>query len=363
MLARLASRSVLLAASLAVMEVHEASGAPDATVIMVASRELEEESDLLAAAVEGQMSDLDVTFRLEWVDRLDPELPSQVAMASALAEQSDAVAVFWSDLRVPDQVFIYIAEPGGGRILARSVKSEGGGDPVKVEAIAVIVRYAVKAMLEGGQIGVEPGQPPPEAPATSPEDEGPTSEPEPAGAPRPGPAGWLEASVAYSLALYSGERKVVHGATVAVSARIRCWLRAFVGYRILESLRFGSASSVMNLELHPILIGLAARWSARTFRLEGGVGLVLDRVRWKVTPLRADLHPTSPTGAWHVGLSPGILAGWEPTPYATLFVSVELDVWLNERSYVVRTASGRETLADPWVVRPVIRAGVSFTFI
>jgi len=330
------------------------------TVVMIASKSNEEESASLAAAVESQLSDLPVELHIEWVDDLEPELPSQVAAAGKLVENVDAVAVFWSDLATPDQVFLYIAEPGGGRILVRNVKSEGSGSDVQVEAIAVIVRSAVKSMIEGGVIGVGP----PEAAAPAPTPEPPeVAPPAPEARAAPAPGGWVEVSIAYGLVPFSKEQKVLNGAFLAVGVRIHEWLGAYAGYRIEQAMRLETGSVVMDLRLHPVELGLSAGWDLGRFRLRAGLGLILDRVTWDAVPISPLVHPTSPTAALHVGISPSFSFGWRPRPFALLFVAVALDVMIWEKGYVVHTPEGRETITDPWRVRPAIQAGVSFSFI
>jgi len=260
-----------------------------------------------------------------------------------MAENTDAVAVFWSDLSLPDQVFIYIAEPGGGRILVRSVESEGEEKEGRTEAMAVIVRYAVKAMLEGGEIGVHSPPPPAEKKAVK-------------------PSGWVDVAVSYGLSMYSGEQPVLHGARVAASVRVFRWVRVFIGYRIEASMDFESESVAMNLKPHPMEAGFSLRIDRKHWKLDGGAALIVDRLTWSMTAKREGIGFVTPYGRWLAAVSPYVSIGWSPTSFSTLFFSVAADIYFNERDYVAETVGGTEKVAAPWRVRPYFQLGALFSF-
>lgn len=323
-----------------------ASAGDEPEVILIASHETEEASASMADAVGGQLSDLPVTFRVEWVDGFEPLMASQVDEARALAKHSDAVAVIWSDLSDPSQVFIYIAEPHGERILVRSVEPEGEVMPMLVEALAVIVRYAVEAMIEGGEIGIKPP---------------PVVKKELIEKPSHGPAR-LGVAVSYALSLYGPDQPLLHGARVALEVGIYRWLRGYIGYRIQPSMRFGDHLLSMTMNTHPMEIGIGMRIEKGQFRFEGGAGVVLDRLTWTVTPRDASIVATPPSARWLLGVSPYVSVGWAPRWFASMYFAVSLDIYGNEKRYVVASDVESWTVVAPWVVRPLFQLGGSFSF-
>jgi hypothetical protein len=147
------------------------------------------------ARVRGQTSDLPVDLIEAPAASLEPTLDQQVAAAEALARARHARAVFWLG---PDQVLAYIGSAPGSAAPPRLLTRQGWTGPAPapapspspssadLEAAALIARSALKAVLEGHEVG-EPRPPPPPPPIATP--------PPPATAPPPAPPrpveGWI----------------------------------------------------------------------------------------------------------------------------------------------------------------------------
>jgi hypothetical protein len=74
-------------------------------------------------------------------------------VAKEAAARLGALTVFWLDTSLGEQLFLYIAEPGGGRVLVRTV--EAADETERLESMALIVRSTVEALLAGGHLGIE----------------------------------------------------------------------------------------------------------------------------------------------------------------------------------------------------------------
>ncbi len=134
-------------------------------------RTLRADDARMRIAVWGQQTDVDRAFveRVRGqtvelpVELLDvtrpvpgPNLDTQVQQADALSRIHRARGVIW---RAHDQVFLFLATPAPSRLLARRVGTRGPGyshvtPSADLEAGALVVRTALRAVLEGTTVGV-----------------------------------------------------------------------------------------------------------------------------------------------------------------------------------------------------------------
>lgn len=150
----------------------------------------------LAERIRGQLSDLPVEI-IESRERSKEEtsLGAQIDAADRLGRLHKAGAVVWFTAlppRAPNGgVLVLVAAPDGGRVLVRRVEatpasddgtpSTGELDSATLEAAALIVRTALRALAEGAVIGLErkdvaPTPPaPPLAPSARPPERSATS--------------------------------------------------------------------------------------------------------------------------------------------------------------------------------------------
>jgi hypothetical protein len=314
-----------------------------ARVVMIAPTGDRELNQRAAEAVAAQLGDLLVTFELEWVDEMPPEMRAQVDRAREVTARRRATAVFWLDLTQPEQLFLYIDEPEGGRILVRSISSEGEGVESTLETAAVIIRGAVKSILAGVQVGVE-------APPEQPEE-------------RPGPTGELDVFLSYALMLYSSEELLLHGARIGLSARLAAWARIYLAYRLQLPLEIETAYVGLDVSPHPMEIGLAGRFHLGDWYIEAGAGLVVDVVTIDVTALEDDVMARSVDHRWLFGAVPSLAVGRNLGRIASIYLAVSADVLFNEHWYAVDTPEGTQTVLRPWNVRPLFRLGAMFTLL
>ena len=190
---------------------------------MIASKAEAKESEKAIRSIRAQLSDLDIDFQVVWIQNHSGYFRDQTNLSERLSEQHNATIVFWSDLSIKDQVFLYLSEPGGGRILVRSIPFENDEQGDRFDVISLIVRSVVEAISKGGQIGVSspaPSAPVPSAPVPS--------APPPslkAADTRDSQGGSTTSkrfsiSAAYGLTLYSETKLFIHGVRLASAARV-----------------------------------------------------------------------------------------------------------------------------------------------
>lgn len=147
---------------------------------------------LLLERVRGQTNDLDVTLLTDSETPLEGSLGSQLEGARALASTYHARVVVWF-VRDERALTVFVSEPAAGRVLVRRLErpSEQLAYSAQHEAAALVVRSAMRALAQGGEIGVaekeiapapEPPPPPPPPP--------PAPEPSIPPPPEPLPVGW-----------------------------------------------------------------------------------------------------------------------------------------------------------------------------
>ena len=101
-------------------------------------------------AVNGHLADLPVDLTIEDVPAASRDLRVVNRLARDLASNSGAQTVFWVDISDPDQVFLYISTPEGGKTLVRSIDSENETFETRLDAMAVIVRASLQGIVQGG---------------------------------------------------------------------------------------------------------------------------------------------------------------------------------------------------------------------
>lgn len=143
---------------------------------------------LLLDRVRGQTSDLNVLLFTDSTAPIEATLPEQLETARRLSEAQHTRVVVWFT-HSGDDLTVFVAEPGAGRVLVRSVESAEGrlGGSAQQEAAALVVRSAMRALAAGGEIGVTEQEAAPPPPPPPPVEEKPVEGPTP---PAPLPPGW-----------------------------------------------------------------------------------------------------------------------------------------------------------------------------
>lgn len=315
-------------------------------VVVIAARELKEKSTQAIATIRQQLTGMPVRMLVEWVDKLEVTLPGQVRVAREVAKRTGAKMVLWADLSLPDQIFVYIGKGDAGRILVRSVRSEGSAQG-RLEAMSLIVRSSVSALAAGAKIGFLP--PPASRPAKV-EHKACVKRPRRR-------RGVLAGSVAYGVFGFGSE--LSHGAQLGLEARLLPWLRLGLSFRALQTMRADAPSVAVVFERYPLGLEASARWRWGRFGIEGGGGLWVERLQWTVTPKRVEVLPTGETSRWVIAAQAFAGLSWRLIPSAALTLRAGIDLPHDTRPFHVE-AIVVEEVADPWPVQPWVLAGLRF---
>lgn len=340
-----------LFASLARAQELDAVGSDRSTVVMIAERREQRQAETVVRAVQGQLSDLSVVLQVVWVDELPAGMPAQIAEAEQTARGTDAVAVFWCDLRAADRIYLYFAAPSGGRVLVRELSgAEEGG---LAEALAIIVRSSVEAVLAGGEIGVVVA--PMAAVEERPRAEQPPEQPQEP----PGPGRVLAMTVAYNLDVLCEQRPAVHAVAVGLEVRLGGPLSVEAGYFFSFPFTERAHGIDLTLQRHPVWLGLRAAWLTGDVALSASLAAQIDVVTEEVRSLSAAVETDGEGTEVLFSLAPLLRAGYVFAGRVELFLAAGVDVPLRRARYVVGSPSGPLEILDTWPVRPRVLAGVT----
>nr|WP_232293455.1 hypothetical protein [Stigmatella aurantiaca] len=338
------------------------SAEPWRAVVRVSS----EEDRILLERVRGQSSDLPVRLLVDPGPPLEEQEPARWRGAVGLAEAHQARAVLWF-LRTGATLRIHLAEPGSRHLFVRKAQVQGRPGSLEwsagAEAVALVVRSALRAVEVGEPLGEEVTvAPPPPAPAPPPP---PVSEapaapvvpPPSPPSPLPGPwqlaLGGLASLDGYGSGGYQG---VLLGAG-REAGRLRLRLQLTVGLpATLEDGRTRVALSQLGSTLWADATLVAAgRWR---WALGGGVGLMTFARRTE--SLVPEVEATPSRRVWALVTGPETSVRWQLARRFALEVAVAAEgVWgrpvlgyIQEGEFVKHR--------DGWSVRP--RLGVTGVF-
>ena len=252
----------LLVATLALATAAPRAAAAKATPRAVVRVDSPDDAALLRR-LRGQASDLGVDLFVE-PGPLEPRLAAQLTSAAALAQARGALAVVWFLHAGPREVVVLVDVPASGRVLVRRVAAEGRratDRSAMLEATAVIVRGALRALAAGGRIGIaaeaavrqlEDREPPPAAVAPPP----PTPRPAVAPPARRTQLGWRTA-VGWQVAADGASPVGQHGLAARVALERGRAILEFAAWAGIPS-RLDDGQTTVELTRHAG--GLAAGW-------------------------------------------------------------------------------------------------------
>ncbi len=327
-------------------------------VVMIVPSDQEEASLPVIRAVQSQLSDIDVVFRLQPVETLGANLAGQVGVAEAMAREWSSIAVFWCDFAGEEQIFLYLTEYEGDRILVRKLREKEDGG--RAEALAIIVRTSVSEMLRGGEIGVRAAEvvkkePPPQAPAELPE---PQEEEPPVDT---GPH--VRFGVAYALYTYSSKHPALHGLDLGFELVLHPNLALSAGYTIHGALEEDGDLSSISVKRHPGRLGVSLKFPLGIAELGASLFVVLDVMTFHNYEMVDVLTRVSDENDVVFHILPTLDAVIEIVERLSVFTSVGLDVPVNDKYYVVKVERDQEVLLRPWSVHLNVYAGFRFEII
>lgn len=307
----------------------------------------------LQGALRGQLMELGVEVGVEvgLVRRAEEPLASAARRAQKIAQGEHALGVIWLELG-PNRLSVFLYD-SSGHLYARDVAADGS--PVsQSEAIAIILRSAVAALLEGDAVSmteVRLPRPSP-SPAVSP----------PAAAETPSlrrDQPYLRVGLSYVGTLFAKRTSWQHGAAVVLRAAPTAspW---FLGldYTQFAAVALQAGGVRTQVLRHPIEVlgGLQLRVAGLYFNVEGA--LSADYTVRTTEQVSAGLVPADARGRWLWAASTRLGATVPVSGRVYAMLNVGAEFLLNPFHQVVaQTKAVNEVVASPLLVRPRLEVG------
>jgi hypothetical protein len=283
-------------------------------------------------------------------------LSTRMSHAQARAEERQAIAVVWVEPQADGRWLVYLLDARNAQFLVRQVDAGSGQREAAIEAVAVIVREALRGLLEGEPVAAQP-LPPPEPPKPAPE-----PKPEP---PREQTRRVWRLFGAYAVTDFAREVTLQHGARLGVSFHALDPFHAGLQYLVTAPLEPGAPVGVA-IQRYPFTAYGGARWSSGQVSLDAELGFSFEVVRRRAEsagPVASGAMVASPEPDRTRYFSAITLRGQaelRPLPYLGLAATLGVDVLLNNFSYVSDTPTVPTRVLRPHRLRPVAELGVAF---
>lgn len=299
-------------------------------------------------SVQAQLSDLPVELVLQPVPRLEGFLGAQMKVARQVAGP-EGLAVVWLELSPGDPIFVYVADPQRNRVLARSVDWDGALS--HLEPVGLIVRASIQALLAGQQIGFE-APAPPKGP--------PRDEPPPPLPPVRSEKGFrLGLSLGYAPTLVGGVAPLLHGLDASLSAGWGEHLFLTGGYRVIAPfLMRANPYALAYVSRHPLWFGAGGRARFGPLQLGGELACGVDLVNIDMKEVGPWVSVAPPHEQVVVSLAPTVFGAYRIVDPLSVYLSVGVDVPINERHYYTQGPGGRAVVVTPWEVQPRAAVGI-----
>ena len=323
------------------------------TVIMLVGAS-NTEAGLLIDALRSHLNEVDIHLTIEAITEFPNKMSAQIELAEQRAKKSNAMAVFWCEHEKGDRVFLYFAAPSGGRILVRRLQGVEQGETE--EAVAIIDRSSVEAILAGGRIGV--GVPPKkERKVDAPSDDKLSDD-------KKRSLRYLfDIRLAYAYSCLSEIFCSVHGfqGSFGISP-LPNWSIRF-GTRLSQSISKEKSDFKTTVNQYPIMIGLSFSQNFTRWTIGSTAFFEIQVLKDETSSQFSDDYAIGKD--FEVGL--GILAqvdiGVRLAPAIRLFLAPGAEIMINKTDYFIVTDEGRVPIIETWPVRLVITAGIEIAFL
>jgi hypothetical protein len=309
--------------------------------------------DDIADAIELELADLPV----QMVRSARPEPPEWEAclrVARTQAGERDAVAVLWWTRDDEHRLVLYAFDPRRDRVEARAIDVGSAVAGVQADALALVARGQVAALLKGHVAGSEATVVPVVPPAVV---RTRSATPAPR---RAAPRDRVRASLGYEVHRYGGPVPWAHGAALELDVAWTRGIRFGVGFVALPPMRIDHPRVALTLRRCPVVVHAAWRRRFRGWAMEGGVSAIDDVTVRDVHAQMAGVRAVAGAPRSVFGVRPRLRFELLPWPHVALFAAVGAEILLNPRAFVV--ADPAETLVRPARVRPSLRLGVAARF-
>jgi hypothetical protein len=299
-------------------------------VVLLAERADAEKIAVLASALEAQLSDFGAAVETRQVEHLSNELPQQVKIARA--EAGGALSVVWL-ANAGGEFFIFVADRSSEKILVQSLPRSSEGWESACDAIATLVRSALRPWLtadpaaEAPPLRAEPPARPPLVPAPAPAP-APT-----APSPKTPRVSAIRAVVTagYAVALVDpGRGEVAHSAALGLGALLGAHLEIDLSLRAFSALPLDVPDADLRFVRLPIALSATGLMAFGRVSIGLGLGLVVDVTRVRGIPPSQEADGTAFT---NVGIAPVVVARVRLVDWLAAYASVGADIFFRERRY------------------------------
>lgn len=323
-------------------------------VVMISPASQRDASNRTLQAIRGQLSDVAVALRVYEVTRLAASGAAQLAAARTTAISSGALVVFWFDETTGD-VSIYLHAKDGGRLVRRKVKA--AGPEGRFEALAVIVRFAVRAHLQGEKVGVRLPPALPRRPIARP---APRKSPAHPRKPPPKRQARVGLEAAYEADIYNGDPQLAHGLHVALLVHPQRRWTVYLAFRMEAPLDTENEHAGISLRRYPIELGARFEWRWSKLLLGAQLGLSVTPFQVKTWVKNGEHTADSVPVAAVVSVAPSLVLAYRIIKRLTVRLTIGARIQLNPYRQVVDTEDPQGRLVlEPWRVQPTLSLGLS----
>ena len=305
----------------------------------------------LLGALRGQLQELHVEVQV--VSRPDEPLADTARRARQIASAQHALGAIW--LGAPSSGLTVFLYDSTGHLYARNLPPDGSAVS-QSEAIAIILRSAIAALLEGHAVGMTEVPLPP--PASRPAER--AAPVEPTRAPAPSGARYLNAGLSYVGTLFARGTSWQSGAALTLSGAPTKWPIFFgVDYTFLPPVELEANGVQARLQRHPIevLSGLRLPLGSVFFNVQGA--LSADYLVRTTMAASEGLVPTPTAERWLWAISSRMGLTVPFSPWISGVFNLGADFLLNPFEQVVKSPSdGDKLVGAPLLVRPRVDLGV-----
>jgi hypothetical protein len=281
--------------------------------------------------------------------------------AKRVAQSTQALAVVWLDAERMrgNSAVLYFFDAARARLLTRQVQVSDS-ESAAAEEVAVVLRSAVGALLEGEEVAMTEVALPevkkePLAALTPP---APPARPAPQAPSRPNS---FSVGLSYVGSIFNDQGTWQSGARLALALRpfaSRWWLGA--AYEVLLPLDADGAGATTRVARHPAELSVARELLPGRLRVAPELALIADAVHRETREVDADLEATAPSTRWLWALSMRLRGRCVLGERSSLWGSLGADFVLNPFEQVAAQPGAERAVASLLVVRPHVEAGFLF---
>ena len=306
-------------------------------------------------SMQGQLGELDLDISAVHVPRL-AAVSAEARRAADIADERGAAALFWFERPAEGSLRIYALHVPSGRVFARDVALATDAT-VQREQLAVVLRAAIPAVLEGGDDLGEPVLVVPPEPSV--DQSLPLPQPQPVEVGGSHEPTRLRAAMGYAGWAIAPDASWQSGVFGELLLDQRGWLRGSLGagYAAPTTIAGSGADAVVTRIPIAARLGVAHAWSRMAIGLE--IGPLLE---WwhRRTIVRTDaLEATGSTARWRLGA--GLLGRLELSVGGRLglYVLAGADWLAGPHEFTIRHAQSEQKLST-YDISPHVGLGATF---